>query len=69
MEKNTIQHSTIRRKNSQPEFDSAPVAADGGFELARCLVVEDVLVDVNDLGVLPVLMYGLVGFDEITGFA
>ena len=51
------------------EFDSATIAADGGFELARCLIVEDVPVDVNDLGVVPVLMYGLVGFDEITGFA
>ena len=47
------------------EFDSATVAADGGFELAGCLVVEDVPVDVNDLGVVPALMYGLVGFDHL----
>ena len=47
------------------KFDGAPVDADGGFELARCLVVEDVPVDVNDLGVVPALMYGLVGFDHL----
>ncbi len=41
------------------EFDSATIAADGGFELTRCLIVEDVPVDVNDLGVVPVLKYGL----------
>jgi hypothetical protein len=51
------------------EFNSATVAADGGFELTRCLIVKDVPVDVNDLGVLPALIYGLVGFDEIIGFA
>ena len=51
------------------EFDSAPVAADGGFELARCLIVEDVPIYVNDLGVCPTLMYVLVGFDETVGFA
>ena len=51
------------------EFDDAPVAADGGFELARCLIVKDVPVYVNDLGVCPTLMYVLVGFDEIVGFA
>ena len=27
------------------EFDGASIAADGGFELARCLIVEDVPVD------------------------
>ena len=51
------------------EFDSASVAADSGFEIARCLIVEDVPVYVNDLGVCPTLMYVLVGFDEIVGFA
>ena len=51
------------------EFNGATIAADGGFELVRCLVVEDMPVDVNDLGVVPALMYGLVGFDEIIGFA
>ena len=51
------------------EFDGASIAADGGFELARCLIVEDVPVYVNDLGVFPTLMYVLVGFDEIVGFA
>ena len=51
------------------EFDGASVAADGGFELARCLVVEDVPVYVNDLGVFPTLVNVLVGFDEIVGFA
>ena len=51
------------------EFNSATIAADGGFKLVRCLIAKDVPVDVNDLGVLPALMYGLVGFDEITGFA
>ena len=51
------------------EFNGATVAADGGFKLARCLIVEDVSVDVNDLGVAPALMYGLVGFGEIIGFA
>ena len=51
------------------EFDGASVAADGGFELARCLIVEDVPIYVNDLGVCPPLMYVLVGFDEITCFA
>ncbi len=51
------------------EFDSSTIAVDGGFELTRCLIVEDVPVDVNDLGVTPALMYGLVGFDEIVGFA
>ena len=50
------------------EFDGASIVADGGFELARCLIVEDVPVYVNDLGVMPALMYGLVGFDEIIGF-
>ena len=51
------------------EFDSATIAADGGFELVRCLIVEDIPVDVYGLGVLPSLMYVLVGFDEIIGFA
>ena len=51
------------------EFDGASVAADGGFELARCLIVEDVPVYVNDLGVFPTLVNVLVGFDEIVGFA
>ena len=51
------------------EFDSAPVAADGGFELAMCLIVEDMPVDGNDLGVFPSLVNVLVGFDEIGGFA
>lgn len=51
------------------EFDGASITADGGFELARCLVVEDVPVYVNDLGFMPALMYCLVGFDEIVGFA
>ena len=50
------------------EFNSAPVAADGSFELARCLIVEDVPVYVTDLGVFPTLMDVLVGFDEIVGF-
>ena len=50
------------------EFDGASVAADGGFELAKCLIVEDVPVYVNDLGVFPTLMDVLVGFDEIVGF-
>ena len=40
------------------EIDGATIAADGSFELARCLIVEDVPVDVNDLGVFPELMYG-----------
>ena len=31
------------------EFDSATIAADGGFELTRCLIVADVPVDTNDL--------------------
>ena len=31
------------------EFDGGTVAANGGYELARCLIVEDVPVDVNDL--------------------
>ena len=35
------------------ELDGATIAADGGFELARCLIVKDVTVDMNDLGVLP----------------
>ena len=51
------------------EFDGASVAADGGFELSRCLIVEDVPVYVNDLGVFPTLVNVLVGFDEIVGFA
>ena len=51
------------------EFDGASIAADGGFELARCLIVKDVPVYVNDLGLCPKLMYVLVGFDEIVGFA
>ena len=51
------------------KFDDTTVAADGGFELARCLIVKDVPVEVNYLGVLPLLMYVLVGFDEIVGFA
>ncbi len=51
------------------EFEGATITADGSFEFARCLIVEDVPVDVNDLGVTPALMYGLVGFDEIIGFA
>ena len=51
------------------EFDGASIAADGGFELARCLIVKDVPVYVNDLGVFPTLMYFLGGFDEIVGFA
>ena len=51
------------------EFNGAIVTADDGFELARCLIVKDVPVYVNDLGVVPALMYGLVGFDEIIGFA
>ncbi len=49
------------------EFASASIAADGGFELVGCLIVEDVPVYMNDLGVFPTLMYVLVGFDE--GFA
>ncbi len=51
------------------EFDGAPIAADGGFELARCLIVEDVPVDMYDLGVSPALMDVLEGFDEIICFA
>ncbi len=51
------------------EFDCASVAADGGFELARCLIVEDLPVYVNDLGVFSTLVNVLVGFDEIIGFA
>ena len=51
------------------EFDGASVAADGSFELARCLIVEDMPVYVNDLGVFPTLVNILVGFDEIVGFA
>jgi hypothetical protein len=51
------------------EFDGASIAVDGGFELARCLIVEDVPVDVNDLGVFPLLVNVLVSFDEIGGFA
>ena len=51
------------------EFNGATIAVDGGFELAKCLIVKDVPVDVNDLGVLSLLMYVLVGFDEIVGVA
>ena len=51
------------------EFDGASLAADGGFEFARCLIVEDMPVHVNDLGVFPTLVNVLVGFDEIVGFA
>ena len=51
------------------EFDDASIASDGGFEFARCLIVEDVPVHVNDLGVFPTLVNVLVGFDEIVGFA
>ena len=51
------------------EFDGATIAADGGFELVRCLVVEDMPVDLSDLGVFPSLVNVLVGFDEIGGFA
>ncbi len=50
------------------EFNGAPVTADGGFELVRCLVVKDVPDYVNDLGLMPALIYGLVGFDEIISF-
>ena len=39
----------------------------GGFELAGHLIVEDVPVDVYELGVFPVLVDVLVGFDEIIG--
>jgi hypothetical protein len=51
------------------EFDGASIAAYGGFQLAMCLIVEDMSVDVNDLGVFPLLVNVLVGFDEISGFA
>ena len=51
------------------EFDCASIAADGSFELARCLIVEDMTVCVNDLGVFPSLVNVLVGFDEIGSFA
>ena len=51
------------------EFDGASIAADGGFEFARCLIVKDVPVHINDLGVFPTLVNVLVGFDEIVGFA
>ena len=51
------------------EFDGASIAADGSVELARCLIVEDLPVDLNDLGVFPSLVNVLVGFDEIGGFA
>ena len=50
------------------KFESVTIAADGGFELASCLVVENMPIDMNDLGVASVLIYGLVGFDEIIGF-
>ena len=50
------------------EFNGATIAADGGFELARCLIVKDMPVYVNDLGVFPMLVNVLVGFDEIVGF-
>lgn len=53
------------------EFDGASVVADSGFELAGCLIVEDVPVYVYDLGVAPTLVDSLVGFDEVicsTGF-
>ena len=51
------------------EFNGASVAADGGFKLTRCLIVEDMPVYVNDLGVFPSLMNVLVGLYEIVGFA
>ena len=51
------------------KFDDETVAVDGSFELARCLIVKDVPVYVNDLGVFPTLVNVLVGFDEIVGFA
>ena len=49
------------------EFDCASSAADGGFELMGCLIVEDVPVDVYDLGVFPALVDVLVGLDEMVG--
>ena len=49
------------------EFDCASIAADGGFELTGRLIVEDVPVDVYDMGVFPALVDVLVGFDEIVG--
>ena len=49
------------------EFDSASIAADGSFELAGCLIVEDVPVCVYDLGVFPALVDSLVGFGEVVG--
>ena len=51
----------------QGEFNCASIAADGGFELMGCLVVKDVPVDVYHLGVFPVFVDVLVGFDEING--
>ena len=51
------------------EFDGASIAADDGFEIARCLIVKDVPVDMNDMGIFPLLVNVLVGFDEISGFA
>lgn len=40
-----------------------------GCEFSRCLIVEDVPIDVDDLGVFPLLMYGLICFDEAVGLA
>ena len=51
------------------EFNSAAIARYSGVEFTLCVIVEDVPIDMNYLGVFPVLVDGLVGFDEVVGLA
>ncbi len=49
------------------EFNGATIAAYYGFEFVQSLIVEDVPIYDDDLRVFPVLVDGLVGFNEIIG--
>ena len=50
------------------EFNSAAIAAYGGFEFMQSLIVEEVPIYTDDLRVFLGLVDCLVGFDEIAGF-
>ncbi len=51
------------------EFNGAIIAAYGSFEFTQSLIVKDVTINTYDLRVLPGMVDGLVGFDEIVDFA
>ncbi len=51
------------------EFNGAHITAYGGFEFVWSLIVSNMPIYADDMRVFPALVDGLVGFDEIVGFA